>query len=248
MFTFQQLFQQLQAFLIVGEGQIISRVAIALLCGLIVSFFYRHTHKGLHYATNFNTALIALTMITTVVISVIGNNLARAFGLVGALSIIRFRTAIKDMHDIVFIFFSLALGMATGVGLYLSAILGGVFIGVVLFILSRFDLAFPEKRELILQFAFASHGEGKAPYLNVLNEHCVRHKLVNMETLKDGRWDGDGSGSGNGNGHQGNHSQLLGVSFYADLKRDASIGKLVRDLGRVEGVERVNIFFDEEPF
>ncbi len=238
-------FQQLQAFLIAGEGQIITRVAIAFLCGLLVSFFYRHTHKGLHYATNFNTALIALAMITTVVITVIGNNLARAFGLVGALSIIRFRTAIKDMHDIVFIFFSLALGMATGVGLYLSAILGGVFIGVVLFVLSRFDLAFPEKRELILQFAFASRGGGEASYLAILNEHCARHKLVNLETLKDERWDG----GGNGNGHQGDgQAQLLGLSFYADLKRDGSIGKLVRDLGRLEGVERVNVFFDEEPF
>ncbi|HDQ73991.1 MAG TPA: DUF4956 domain-containing protein [Chloroflexi bacterium] len=238
MFTFQQL----QAFLIVGEGQIITKVTIAFLCGLLISFFYRQTHKGLHYSTNFNTALIALAMITTVVITVIGNNLARAFGLVGALSIIRFRTAIKDMHDIVFIFFSLALGMASGVGLHLSAILGCILIGVVLLTLSRFTLAFPEKREMILQFAFASRGEAEAPYLTILNEHCARHKLVNLETLKNERWDGDGDG------HQDGHTQLLGLSFYADLKRNGSIGKLVRDLGQVEGVERINVFFDEEPF
>ena len=115
----------------------IINMIIALLCGLIISLFYKASYRGPHYSTSFVQALVVLSMVTSLVIMVIGNNLARAFGLVGAMSIIRFRTAVKDTQDIVFIFFSLAAGMAAGVGLKLPAFVGTIFIGSVLYFLSN---------------------------------------------------------------------------------------------------------------
>jgi len=126
--------QECQNIFASGVGLAIGDLAIALLCGFLISLLYRWTYRGPAYSTTFVSSLASLSMITALVIMVIGNNLARAFGLVGALSIIRFRTAVKDTQDIVFIFFALAVGMAAGVGLHLSAIAGTLFIGLSIFV------------------------------------------------------------------------------------------------------------------
>lgn len=111
-------FQDLQNILSFSltTGQVVRNLAVALVCGLLISRFYAWVTGRPGQSRTFSGSLIALSLITAVVIMVIGNNLARAFGLVGAMSIVRFRTAVKDVQDIVFIFFSLAIGMAAGVG------------------------------------------------------------------------------------------------------------------------------------
>ena len=93
----------------------------------IVPLIYRFTYKGPGYSESF-----FLSVITSLVIMVIGDNLARAFGLVGTLSIIRFRTAIKDTMDIVYIFLGLTIGMAAGIGYHKIAIAGTIMIGLIL--------------------------------------------------------------------------------------------------------------------
>ena len=166
-------------------------------------------------------------MITALVIMVIGNNLARAFGLVGALSIIRFRTAIKDTQDIVFIFFALAVGMAAGVGLPLSAVVGTLFIGLGIFV-SRANCAFPRRRNQLLWLSFSASEEEEELYLPLLEKHCKQYKLINMKSIKNG--------------------DLVKLSFCVYLKDQAKSRQLVQELGRVAGVSRVNLFFDKEPF
>lgn len=147
-----------------GLGQVIANMAIALLCGFLVSLLYRRTYRGPGYSTTFVSSMAPLSMITALVIMVIGNNLARAFGLVGALSIIRFRTAIKDTQDIVFIFFALAVGMAAGVGLHLSAVAGTLFIGLGIFVLSRANCAFPRGCDHLLRLSFSVSEEEEELY------------------------------------------------------------------------------------
>lgn len=230
------ILEELNHVLLAGSGQVLLKVVTAFLCGFFVSLLYCWTHKGPNYSATFVRSLVALSMITTIVIAVIGNNLARAFGLVGALSIIRFRTAIKDMHDIVFIFFALAIGMATGVGMHMTAIIGMTFTGIVLFILARMNYASPKKCDFVLQFSFTAQDNQDPPYLPILEKHCKQHELVNLQSL------------GHGNGRSNGAEQKLGLSFYVDLHNRGSVGKLVRDLGRVRGVEHINLFFDDEPF
>lgn len=211
-----------------GGGQVIGNLAVALLCSFLISLLYRWTYRGPAYSTTFVNSLAALSMITALVIMVIGNSLARAFGLVGALSIIRFRTAVKDTQDIVFIFFALAVGMAAGVGLHLSAIAGTLFIGLAIFVLWRTNYASPRRREYLLQFAFSPLGEEEAPYTSVLEKHCQHHELVNLKSV--------------------DHGDLLELSFYIRLKDKEQSGQFIRQLGQVTGVSHVNLFFDEEPF
>jgi hypothetical protein len=126
-------------------GQVIANLFVALICGLIISVSYRGTADRLNYSPAFVRANVVLTMITSLVIMVIGDNLARAFGLVGAMSIIRFRTAVKDVQDIVYIFFALAAGMAVGVGLKSIVLFGTLIICLILYLLHRVRYAHSAK-------------------------------------------------------------------------------------------------------
>ena len=128
----QQLFQQ-----IYFPNEIVINLILSFLLGLLISFVYKKTHKGMSYSQSFMITNIFICLIVCMVIMIIGNNLARAFALVGALSIIRFRTVIKDTKDIAFIFWSLAAGMACGTGSYFIALIGSLIITIVAFILFK---------------------------------------------------------------------------------------------------------------
>src|SRR5512136_2382036 len=109
--------------------------------------------------------MVILAMVTALVIMVIGSNLARAFGLVGAMSIIRFRTAIKDMQDIVFIFFALAVGLAAGAGAHFMAVTGTVLIGAIVLLLARTQFGRSRNKDFLLQLSLAPDAAEDAPYL-----------------------------------------------------------------------------------
>ena len=107
-----------------GPNEILVNMALAFVLGMVISYIYKITHKGLSYSQSFLLTIIFVTFIVSMVMMVIGNNLARAFALVGALSIIRFRTVIKDTKDTAFIFLGLAAGMAAGTSSYFLALSG----------------------------------------------------------------------------------------------------------------------------
>jgi uncharacterized membrane protein YhiD involved in acid resistance len=221
--VFQNISVLGQEISLLGSGQFFVDIAVALICGLLIALFYRWTYGRLHYSAVFVNSLVALSMITTIVITVIGNNLARAFGLVGALSIIRFRLAIKDMKDIVFVFLALAVGMAAGVGLPVTAITGAIFIGTVMFILSRTHGASPKRQALNLRISFtppAGSGETKAPYRPILEQHCRQYELIKAKPSKS--------------------SDALTLSYSVNLKGGAG-ESLIYELGRIPGVSQVTL-------
>lgn len=222
------LLQELQNFSLrsPSAGQVLGNLLVALVCGYAVSRLYAWTNRRLGYTGAFAHTLVTLAMITAVVIMVIGNNLARAFGLVGAMSIIRFRTAVKDIQDIVFIFFSLAVGMAAGAGLPLIAAVGTLAVGAVMLGLSQARVLAGKKREYLLQFSLIPDPAEEAPYLPVLAQFCRRHHLVNTKAR-------DGQGA-------------LDLSFYILLKDQDQRDKLVLALMKVQGVRNVHLFSDEE--
>ena len=104
-----------------SPDEILINLAASFILALAIAFTYRTTHRGLSYSQSFVLTLIFVTVITSMVVMVIGNNLARAFALVGAMSIIRFRTVVKDTKDTAFVFFALASGLAAGTSSYLLA-------------------------------------------------------------------------------------------------------------------------------
>ena len=116
---------------------IVLRLAVAAVVACFVFLSYRISHSGSIYSKKFNVSLVALTLITTTVMVVIGNNIALSLGMVGALSIVRFRTAIKDSRDTVYIFWAIVVGICCGAGDYLVAAVGSAFVFVVLLIFGR---------------------------------------------------------------------------------------------------------------
>ncbi len=108
----------------------------AVVLAIIVALAYRGTHRGMQYSASFALALVMLSAIGTLVMMVIGDSLARAFGVFGALSLVRFRTAVKDPKDIAYVFLALAIGMAAGTGRFVIAGVGTVLMVLVILVLT----------------------------------------------------------------------------------------------------------------
>lgn len=111
-------------------------MVLAFLLGLFIFFIYKRTYSGVMYSASFGASLIALALITTLVILAVSSNVILSLGMVGALSIVRFRTPVKEAMDIVFLFWAIAVGIVLAAGLLLLAVLGSLFIGVVLIAIS----------------------------------------------------------------------------------------------------------------
>jgi hypothetical protein len=107
---------------------ILLSLLLAFVLGQVLAWIYYFTHSGLSYSRTFVQSLIMITVVVAMVMAVIGNNIITAFGLMGALAIIRFRNIIKDTRDIAFIFCSLVVGMATGSQRYGIAIVGTIIL------------------------------------------------------------------------------------------------------------------------
>ncbi|MBR1707738.1 MAG: DUF4956 domain-containing protein [Clostridia bacterium] len=108
--------------------QILFNMGAALLIGLLIFVVYRVTHTGEVYSARFNVSLVMLVLVTTIVMTAIGSNVALSLGLVGALSIVRFRTVIRDSRDTMFIFWCVAVGVCCGVSSYVLALVGSMFV------------------------------------------------------------------------------------------------------------------------
>ena len=113
------------------------RLAVSAVIAGFLFLSYRISHSGSIYSTKFNVSLAALTLITTMVMIVIGNNISLSLGMVGALSIVRFRTAIKDSRDTIYIFWAIVVGICCGSGDYLVASVGSAFVFAVLLLFGR---------------------------------------------------------------------------------------------------------------
>ena len=141
----------------VATGSVLDMVLALVLAfglGLFIFLIYKLTYSGVMYSSSFGVTLVALTMITTLVILAVTSNVVLSLGMVGALSIVRFRTAIKEPLDIAFLFWSLAAGIVLAAGMLPLAIFGSVLIGVILLI-------------------FANHKDMSNPYIVVLR--CDDH-------------------------------------------------------------------------
>lgn len=126
------LIQQIEALNMYG---IIIRLVVAAALGFVIYLSYFLSHSGTVYSVRFNVSLVVLTVLTALVMTAIGNNVALSLGMVGALSIVRFRTAIKDSRDTIYIFWAVVAGLACGVGDYSTAGVGSAIVFVILLLL-----------------------------------------------------------------------------------------------------------------
>lgn len=128
---------ELENFTNISIVNMIISLCITLIVALLIFYIYKLTFQGVVYSYNFNATLVLLCLVTSMVIMTISSNIVLSLGMVGALSIVRFRAAIKDPRDIVFMFWSIAAGLASGAGIYTIALGGSIFIGLVLIIMSK---------------------------------------------------------------------------------------------------------------
>ena len=115
--------------------QIAANILVSGILGFLIFVSYMISHRGTIYSKKFNVSLVVLTVLTSMVMTVIGNNVALSLGMVGALSIVRFRTAIKDSRDTVYIFWTIIVGICCGVGDFVVAGIGSAFVFILFLIL-----------------------------------------------------------------------------------------------------------------
>ena len=205
-----------------GPADILVNLAVAFILGLIISYVYRRTHKGLSYSQSFVLTVVLVGIIVAMVMMVIGNNLARAFALVGALSIIRFRTVVKDTKDTAYVFFALAAGMAAGTSNHFLGLAGtGVISGVAL-LLHWTNYGSLYKSEFILSLrATRSEGEETPAYSKAIRKFAKTYSLLHTEASGDGK--------------------TTKLSFDITIKRDLSPDDLIREVASVSGVSEVRL-------
>lgn len=153
-----------------NSSDIIVNLVVTLLIGLFIFYIYRKCFQGVLYTQAFNVSLVMVALVTTLIIMTISSNLILSLGMVGALSIVRFRTAIKDSMDIGFMFWAISVGIANGAGYFKISIVGSLFIALVLLVLAKYR-------------------EASSPYLLILNyseigEDGVRNYLQNIGSYK----------------------------------------------------------------
>ncbi|WP_018306258.1 DUF4956 domain-containing protein [Desulfitobacterium hafniense] len=146
---------------------------ISFLIGLFIYAVYKKTFNGVMYSKNFNISLVAMAMITTLIIMGVTSNIVISLGMVGALSIVRFRTAVKDPIDIVYLFWAIAAGIVTGAGQYLLGILGSIVVGVMLILFTYKSTA--EIPYMVVAHCQDSFAEKRL--LETLSRHVKRYNI-----------------------------------------------------------------------
>ena len=161
--TFSDIFKSsfLENVTAVSILDIVLALTLSFCLGLFIFFIYKKTYSGVMYSSSFGVTLVALTMITTLVILAVTSNVVLSLGMVGALSIVRFRTAIKEPLDIAFLFWAIADGIVLAAGMIPLAVFGSVLIGVIILI-------------------FANHKDMSNPYIVVLRvkDHVSEKKAT----------------------------------------------------------------------
>ncbi len=197
--TFSDIFKSsfLENVTAVSPLDMLLTIILAFGIGLFIFFVYKKTYRGVMYSSSFGVTLIALTMITSQVILAVTSNVVLSLGMVGALSIVRFRTAIKEPLDIAFLFWSIAAGIILAAGMIPLAVIGSVIIGIILLL---FVNKKPHKNPYIIVLSCKDYEtETEAmKYINSQVERCVvksksvqdGHVELNMEVrLKDANTD-----------------------------------------------------------
>jgi uncharacterized membrane protein YhiD involved in acid resistance len=155
-------------------------MVLALVLGLFILFVYKKSFSGVMYSSGFGISLVAMSLVTTMIILAIGSNVILSLGMVGALSIVRFRSAVKDPMDIAYLFWAISAGIVLGAGLIPLAIFGSLFIGIVLYL---FSAKKPTDKPYILIVNCADDDAEKSVndvLKNTVKKHILKSKSVSQ--------------------------------------------------------------------
>jgi len=199
---------------------------LAFVLGQVLAWVYYATHSGLSYSRSFVQSLILITVVIAMVMSVIGNNIITAVGLMGALAIVRFRNIIKDTRDIAFIFIALVVGMATGSHRYATAIVGTLILCLIVVYLHISDFGTHQPHNGFLRFSLKGHIGPSHPATTVLSRFCGNYTLLSRQETGFG-----------------------GAAEYAYqvlVKTSARNEQMLAELEQVEGIDNINLTMQEK--
>ena len=205
------------------EGILLS-LLLAFVLGQVLAWVYYFTHSGLSYSRTFVQSLILITVVVSMVMTVIGNNIITAVGLMGALAIIRFRNIIKDTRDIAFIFCSLVIGMATGSQRHATAIVGTVVLGLIAIYLHFAGFGVRQPHNAFLRFSFRGHIGSEHPVLKILKRFCGRFVLISSQ---------DSAGE-------------VEYAYQLMIRNVKKNEQMLEELERIEGLRNINLTMQEQ--
>lgn len=165
-----------------GNLEFISSFAFVLISSLILCYGYKKTHSGYSFSSSYLVSLILISLIVCLIMVIIGSNIARAFALIGAMSIVRFRNPVKETRDLVYIFASIAIGMSAGTGFYSTTILFAFLFSSVAIIFNNFS--FFEKDDLINIISIDLKINQLNDFEKILIQNTSKYKLISHSSLE----------------------------------------------------------------
>ena len=200
---------------------ILLNLASALVLSFISALVYRHTHKGLSYSQSFTVSLILISFFIAAIVMVIGNSLALAFAAFGAVSLIRFRTAIKDTRDIAFVLLAVVIGFSSGTGSHVIGIATTAFGLSIVYVLARTNFGSIRKYDYVLSLTTNTDAFSSDKLRDVFTEYLKFDNLLNLVARENGK--------------------ILDQSFNVRFIDSSEIDKFARALGQLPGVSDVDI-------
>lgn len=201
-------------------------IVVSLALALVIAWIYKRTHQGLSYSQSFVFTLILLAILASLTMLIIQNSLVRAFALLGAFTIIRFRTAIKDTKDVSFIFWSLITGMAVGTANYGLAAVGTVTIALIILGLSRIRFGSLRNYDHILNFTVATDAPDQEAYKAVFHKYLKSSVLLNVNARQEGK--------------------KLEFTYNIKLHDDSKADAFIKELEALTGVANSNLFIAKD--
>jgi uncharacterized membrane protein YhiD involved in acid resistance len=205
--------------------EIFLNILMSILTGVIMSILYKKTHTGVSYSQSFVHVIVITTVLMTLVVMIIGGSLTRAFALVGALSIVRYRTVLKETKDLSFIFSALVFGMACGTGNYLINFFGLFTIVCLVYVLFKFNFAAYVDNDFILNFRINNNQATSSKYMELFKNSCENYQLINMEPS--------------------DNNKTIRQTFSISLKKNVMSNAFISDLNALKGISEV-IFIDSK--
>lgn len=203
----------------VSVGKILLSLIVSFVIGVYIIYVYKKTYSGVIYSKSFSLCILLLGMVTSMIIRTISSNLALSLGMVGALSIVRFRTAIKEPTDTAFMFWSITAGIMAGAGLYLVAIIASFGIGLLYFV--GYTMGFKVNRQYLFIIKYDIHTDKKI--IEALKK-LPKTKLKSKSIVKD----------------------IMELTFEVELKDDDT--KILDDFKDIEGVISASVISYQNDF
>lgn len=202
-------------------GDITIALSLSFVLSAIIGWVYRATHRNVSYSQSYVQTLIILGMLISLIMLVVGSNIARAFALVGALSVVRFRNAIKETRDVGFIFLVMGVGMACGTRFYTLAVVAAVAISLIIVVMYRFNWFALNVQRQVVKVQVPPDGDYTGAIQDVLLRHTSEFELVSLESIRGGA--------------------LTELMYTVRLKKGREPGELISALSELTSGQRVTV-------